>query len=794
MTERAFHTPAGDPCRRCGLLAKRHLVSHIPRGEPCSLCGLDAGKHVVKHHLTPSQKAYYVGIDGEGQGRYAHKHPDGHRYVMLAWSSEDGRHRNSVEAPLGGRLTTVQCFEFILSIPLAAKIFAFAFGYDLTKILADCPDDVIYKLFRPDLRPNKDPKRPPSPIYWNGYKLNWQAAKFTLAKKGHRRVIWDVFKFYQSKFTTALEEWFSKEGRQLPGTLLNGSKERIWENPEMGPVVEMMKVMKEQRAKFDGLSRRQILEYCFHECAYMGKLAHKLTDAHNQAGLKLRNYYGAGSTASCILKMLRIDKHQRETPRAMRLTPVRVKGKLTGEVIDVVMASFFGGRFENRVVGTVPGTPAKPVYSRDISSAYPYQLTFLPCLECGKWELVRGKNGRRALEGARCAFVRYSLKRPQPTTEYERLLTENWGPFPFRLPTGAIAFPSHSGGGWVGGEEYLAGERIFKNVGFEEAWVYHCDCSHQPFRRIPEFYLFRLRIGKEGPGIVVKLGVNAVFGKLCQRMGRKPPFQCMLWAALITSGTRAQLLDVLGLHEDPRNMLMCATDGIYSLEPMTMPEPRETGTGPTVAVNERGEVVNKPLGGWETKEIKVGVFIARPGVYFPTNPSEEDIKNIRGRGVGRRVIWENWQNVCDAFARGDMEVKLPNVSRFIGAKAAIGRLPLKTPGMEGQYRYNRFPDEFGRARYGQWEDRQVVMDFDPKPKRERILSDGQSLELRAFPGAMSMPYKPTSLGEQLMKLDLMGEDAVDKETLNLMRYTAEIQDQPDGADFASYELNAYGDS
>ena len=48
--------------------------------------------------------------------------------------------------------------------------------------------------------------------------------------------------------------------------------------------------------------------------------------------------------------------------------------------------------------------------------------------------------------------------------------------------------------------------------------------------------------------------------KLAQSLGKHPPFQCWIWASMITSGTRAQMLDMLALHKDWRNLLAIATD------------------------------------------------------------------------------------------------------------------------------------------------------------------------------------------------------------------------------------------
>lgn len=701
----AYHNPAGDPCK-CGLAARFHRVEHNPQGDPCAHCGLPWENHYKKRHKTYREKTYYVGIDGEGQGR------ENHQYVMLAWSNETGTRRDSIESLPGESLSTKQCLDFILSIPPNARAFAFAFNYDLTKILQDCDDRTIYRLFRPELRqrpPGKE-KYGPYPEVWEGYTLNLLGSKFSVEKGKQRTVIWDTFKFYQAKFTKALTDW------------------KVGEKEEL----DRMRDMKDKRSDFDKLSRADILRYCFDECAKMATLTRKLIAAHEAAGLHLKSYHGAGSTASCVLKRMGIGDEVRQGP---------------DEANHAIASAFFGGRFENRVIGIIKG----PLWSRDISSAYPYQTTFLPCLACGQWSLVKKRN---LLEGAAAAVVHYKLGRPPRGIV--------WGPLPFRGSDGSICFPAISGGGWVWLSEFLAAEAAFPHIHFVEAYVYRTDCNHRPFAEVPKLYLERLKLGKEGPGIVLKLGTNAIYGKLAQSTGVNPPFQSWVWAGMITAGTRAAILAMLGLHRDRRNMYMVATDGIYSRENFAAPLPMDTGTNTAEH--------RKPLGGWETKKVESDVFAARPGIYYPMNPTAEEIGAVRARGIGRGVILEHWRAVVDAWQRGADKVTIGNVTRFNGAKSSIGRIV--DPDNPKAYLYNRFADDKGRPRYGQWSTRPVDMTFHPMPKRSRIEKDS-SLAIRYLPtDEESRPYDRSllSMEARLLKLNLI-----------------EALEQPDGGDYVEYD-------
>jgi hypothetical protein len=722
-----------------------------------------------------------MGIDGEGQtfSRYGVKGGD-HRYVLLAAATEDGE-RFHISDPEG--LGSEHCLDFIVSLPANCRIFGYSLGYDWTMILRDLPDAALYKLFRPDLRqrPKRNEKKGPKPIKWRGFLLNMQGSKFTIERGGRSHVIWDIFKFYQSRFTGALKDWKVAEDKDNTRTFVesatsfHGYKIRCSECDEdvelavrieephgkrvvcipcslkLLPLVERMRAMKEQRALFDRLSPADVQQYCFEECACMATLAHKLVDAHTACGLELTSFYGAGSTTSAMFKKIGIKQKLRDPPQIMGDVPAR---------------AFFGGRFENSIIGRAEGL----VWNYDISSAYPYQITFLPCLLHGMWEHTIH---RRDLDsGIRTAFVRYRLGE-QPRDEK----FQAWGPFPFRLSSGSIAFPTESGGGWVGLDEYLQGEKLFHHVQFAESWIYRCDCDCQPFKEIPEYFKERVRIGKEGPGIVLKLGCNAGYGKLAQSIG-SAQFNNWIWASLITSGTRAQMLELLGLHADWSNLLMIATDGVYTRERIKTPIPRDTGTWelpcPKTDKNPSG-IQRTPLGGWEEKAHKRGVFVARPGIYFPMYPDAKDLKDVRGRGVGKATILNHWAEIVDAWEKHGLEkfdpatgevtpndVIVTNVSRFCGAVSSIHRSGSEA----GGWTYTR-ANGMGECTqgcttvgcghvpsYGQWITRPVQMSFNPLPKRERVDPVTNKLELRKFPcDVESRPYSSAIKSRERLELE-----------------------------------------
>jgi len=721
--EHAFLGEVGGACYRCLLEEKNHRPKRKREDDRDR-----KGRKQVREKRK--QKVVFFGVDGEGQGRQDHK------YVLLAVSNADGSERYHIENRNG--LSTIECLDFLRNLPPYVRLFSYSFNYDITKILEQVWDKELYDLARPENRQRhgKDWFKGPRSVPWGKWQLNMQATKFYFRRNEDTRntIIWDIWKFYQSKFTSACSDW---------GV---GTKEEI----------KQMQYMKDHRHEFDKMPKEQVLEYCYKETQFMAQLAEKLVDAHNACGLQLKSFFGAGSTASAILKKLDIPKYIAAPPKEMEIP---------------VAMGFFGGRFDNAFIGRVAG----PVYSYDISSAYPYQTCQLPCLVHGTWELTQD---RERILTATTALVRYENRLVMSTNSHK---TKHWGPFPFRMKDGSICYPAESNG-WTWRDEFLEGERLFEGVKFQESWVYNTKCDCRPFKDIPQFYIERCLIGKEGPGIVLKLGINSVYGKIAQSIG-KAIYRSWVWAGMITSGCRAQVLRALGMHKDWSNLLMIATDGIATREKLDLDKPVDTGTANVWECEKHKKTCYeckdrkyKPLGGWEEKVLERGIFLARPGVYFPLNPSEDDIKTVRGRGVGRGVILQNWKKIIKTLEDwngvltpskdkregvdndGWPAVKVSNVARFCGIKTSISRRLSKD--IRDGLTYHRSAGDHldstqPEPRYGQWIDRNVIMSFNPAPKRAGLEKDG-SLTLHRFPGESSAPYRKAVLSPEARAL-LWGE-------------------------------------
>lgn len=588
--------------------------------------------------------SYVIGIDGEGCGRKPH------RYTLLAWSDAAGKRAAHIENSRG--LSTLECLEFVTAIPRAARVYGYYLGYDWTMVLRDVSDRDIYRLLRPELRFCSNEGGTFSDVAWKHFRLHYLAGMMRVHNTRTRRkvTVWDVGKFFQCAFVEALRKW------------------------NIRAPIDRIANMKTKRSRFSAKQRAEILQYCLSECRALASLVSELNSAHETAGFRLRKWYGPGSTASIALGQMGIKDKRGEHPP---------------EVLDAASRAFFGGRFEHRAIGVFEG----PIHGYDLISAYPAATESLPCLTHARWRRITREH---ALDVARQALVRFRLA-PIERDMY-------WGPLPIRLPRGQIVFPLSGASGWTYLSEFLAAREAWPNVEFCEAWVLLSSCKCMPFKRVREWFEERKRIGKSGRGIVIKLALNSLYGKLAQSIGR-PPFASRLWAGMITSETRARLLRAIA--QDPEGVLCTATDGIYSLRPLDLD-------------------VGENLGQWEAKRAE-RIVLVRPGIYWTD-------ETVRARGIGRSALpSEQREAILEALDRGEDKVLLPPVTRFGGAKAGVYCTP------EGKIKRSE--------RFGQWYEQPCRISFDPAPKR------GPEFALWKLPNVESVPFNPRAMSFEALQLE-----------------------------------------
>ncbi len=702
---------------------------------------------------TPWRDMRIVGIDGEGhdvpclackacrqEEIPTTKTCEGprHLYTYLAAVDEQGRTVSEIYNAEG--LSHEECVAMLLAIPKGCLCFAFMFSYDCTKILEDLPLGDIFYLMHPSLRDETVCKKcrkpvPPSAVACpalvngdpcgcpdfvgrtravriRGRRYDFFNGSLTIRDKDRSVKVWDCIRFFQTSFVEAIKNW--KVGTPEQHARIKG--------------------MKDKRGTFEHEEPENVRRYCREECWLLALLMRKLIEAHDVAEIDLQRFDGVGSTASALLR-----KYEVASLRGPNLDAL---DDLYPGLAYAIACAFVGGRFEDSIVGLF----RNPVFGFDISSAYPYAQTALPCLACGRWRHEKYATPDM-LARASLAVARFRVRRPSDR-DRRRIA---WGPLPFRDEKGSIAYGVNFSG-WAWSPELLSAlagwPDLVELTG--EAWIYETDCSHRPFHYVPDCYRKRCEWGKEGPGLTMKGGINAGYGKTAQAIGDDPPFQCWPWAGVTTATTRGQLLDGICAASDRWNVLAVATDGIVAAEDLPLAHfdgerwisrpKRPTGTGD----------LPKPLGGWERKHdeseggdklapsFPEGMAIVKPGLYWRLSPG--DTKDVRARGIGRKEAFDAKRRIEDEFLRWDRrdpDFHVPLESRrFYGAKHSVlcrSRCPrcgrswpgVPEKGCSECKIHGESPtlslqkDKQGRAAYGRWAPREIRIGFDPYPKRER---------------------------------------------------------------------------
>ncbi len=566
----------------------------------------------------------FVSIDGEGLTR-----SDGtHDYVLLAAS--DGSY---IEEYGSGGLSTADCFEYLLSLGArhhGAILVGFYTSYDVNMIFRDLPASVLeglwmgnmrtwraeegdYKQYRIEYIPNRVLKIRQG--CW-GMRENDTRARWTT----FRQVTWwDCFQFFQMSFVKALRDWSAADDA----------------------TIDNIASMKDQRGEFVEGQQTAIREYCQDECRLLTGLMGKVADTLEALDINLTSWYGAGSIAGALYKSRGIKKHIKRDWGNERIN-------------EAVMRAYFGGRVETFAVGVVEGD----CWNYDVRSAYPAATANLPSLDgC---EVEETKTYDRTAEYA-IWHVKWSA------SEQPIRLT----PFPFRHKK-RIFWP-HTGEGWYHASEVRAALDVF-NFGFTslyggtlkieviEGYIFRPTTDVKPFDWVPELYAERAEYKrrKDPREKILKLGLNSLYGKTAQSIGGRdgapPPYQCYLWAGMITADCRAKLLRAAARSD---NVLAIATDGLFTSEPVN------------------GLEESYDLGAWESVKVEPGLMLIQPGVYATPSLGKKPGSFAKSRGFSARGI--NYEKLLEEWRTKRMagSITIPE-TRFIGFGYALATNSLET--------------------------------------------------------------------------------------------------------------------
>jgi hypothetical protein len=522
---------------------------------------------------------------------------------IMAYLCDLPQHFDSAIKQYGGSATDAQ--------PI---FIAFGFGYDVGQIVKDVPFEKRWELnagkpWSQRNNPNFISDHRAYPVLYKGFALYYIRSKmitiFRLKdpnkpfrvkdENGVRKLnfnqricIYDTFGFFQMAFTGAL--------KGFPNALTKDEYDLVAAN-------------KQKRGKFKAEDIEEIIRYTALELKglvnMLDTIRNSLLVAIEGKPLELTQWYGAGAIANAALKLFLGEDAQAHLGDMAQYSLEQWQD--SDHFCSWVQHAYFGARIDLVKQGNHTGA----LYEYDIASAYPAIACEIPTMKDGVWELVENP-------------TREDVFTASPQSMFE-VKTHNYShdlPFyalPYRTHTGSIMFPPHVWGYYMRDhviaafkhyDTFMASERlidgrIYRNgpeIEVVRAWIFKPASDFKPLgfeRGMFDYRTSLIKVDKkDSRGQVIKLLINAIYGKMAQRIGRrgKPPKYASLWfAAAITAGTQRQLMEAA--LTKPDDIVAFATDGIYTTEPLNVNIP-----------------VEKTLGEWETQKGDKGAFI-QSGVY-----------------------------------------------------------------------------------------------------------------------------------------------------------------------------------
>lgn len=479
-------------------------------------------------------------------------------------------------------LDTETCLEFLLNCPRGSgagrkPIYVwFAFDYDVNMILGDIPLKGVNSI---------EELRQTNTIRWRGYRITYIRRKiFRIARGNRRHTSYDIWGFFQGNFENSLQKWGIESS-------------------------DLITAGKASRSGFNRWTLARIKAYNAEELDRLALLAEKLREAVAPLELPIQSWHGPAALAGAWLQKNHAKTWISRTP---------------DELEDIAKRAYFGGRIDVSGYGIV-----EPVYHYDIVSAYPSAIRTLPDLTKLTWRYV---NKRTLPETGKIYVAQISWNIP-PT---------NWGVLPWRDKRGSILWPL-TGEGWYWNYEVEAAYRKFGKSNFRCNGYFIADGHYDyPFKKlVEEAFRYRAELKRQNhpSHVAVKLVLNSLYGKFAQTVG-SARYYSPIWAGLITSKTRSQLLTAI-----TDDVVCVMTDSIWSRKPL----PLTLGEG---------------LGEWESQD-ESKLWLAEAGLYEAEKPDGTPFVWQRGfdkrNPVDIRGLVETWLT-----EEGSSYQAAYPVTRFIG--------------------------------------------------------------------------------------------------------------------------------
>jgi hypothetical protein len=599
----------------------------------------------------------FVGVDGEGRNL-----DNGyHAYFMLRAGDQVLWHK-----PFDQRLRTNDILEFLSALDPRNEYVSYFFDYDVCKILEDFTWSKLDNLVHREKR--RRDKGGYFPVDWGPYQVEYFPHKeFKVRKEeGPWITISDTGTFFQCKFSDTLDMW------------------KVGTDEERASIEEG----KALRGTFATITNEYVDRYNALECKLLAEVMEQFRDICVDLGYVPRKWQGPGQLAEVMFKQHGIPRNK-DLP-IFAGPEVEVNDEFRA-IIDANYGvgaygryAYYGGWFEVPMVGYTPA----PAVQWDINSAYPSAMLHLPCLVHGTWERVTGRRG---------------LSQDELSINFGTFTWDSRGKrtllagLPVRRRDGSVHHPLN-GQGWYWSFEVRSA--IHQDFTAYDSWVYtkHCECV--PFEFVRGLYKYRKSLGKSAKGLVLKLIMNSLYGKMVQSIGN-PTYSNPIWGSFLTAWVRTAMANAI--HSLPgcrsrESAIPCASD-VYMVATdaiVTRDHPSLDGLFD----------VGSELGQFEKKVHDHGLFIVQPGVYFdPVGDNSETV--YKTRGVPKSKVVEHRKAFLQGFAEmvrarniraGD--VHLP-YTLFVGIKQSLIRRNMKILGSFQNY-VDTETGEVGRRTSFEW--------------------------------------------------------------------------------------------
>lgn len=533
----------------------------------------------------------FVAIDGEADNSLP-----GSPYVLLSVGQDHIENKQGIHWR--------EAFEFIYShFERHTAYVGFFLSYDFTQMFKSLPKNKAWSLLMKDGIANRqrgiqsNGRRPvPFPVECDGWQFDLLAGKrlrirpkncdctkvFCSCDKMPWMYICDVGGFFQTSFLSVIDP------RKWPEPIVTDKEWRI------------LKEGKDSRetAKLGPAMRR----YNALENEVLERVMQTLDKGLRSIGIFLSpsKWFGPGQAAQAWLQTC---------------APIgdEIKDACPKWFLDAAGWSYIGGWFELMMHGIIWGI----TWEYDINSAYPFIIANLPCLLHGKW--TRGQHEAGHPDGE-FMLVRATVKGTTDASGHAYI-----GAMPHRNKRGHISRPMVTSS-WYWWHELKAAMDADCVYEYEiHEWMNYepCNCPG-PICGVADLYQMRLDIGKDSPlGKAAKLVYNSEYGKFAQSIG-SPLFGNPIYASLITSGCRTQILNAIATHPGGKSAVaMVATDAVYFTSPH-----------PTLPISNK-------LGDWECKE-RTNLTLFKPGVYWDDSTramiKEGKAPTFKSRGVNAKDL------------------------------------------------------------------------------------------------------------------------------------------------------------